>query len=55
MGFNKCFVPEIDELIQILKENGLKLFVWRFSKCNCYIGSSESIEFIKKIISEYES
>lgn len=50
----KINVPEISVLKTILKDDGLKKLVNRFSCYDYLIGSSESIEFLREKYNEYK-
>lgn len=58
MGFNKMYLPEVEELESFLERNGNERFHERwvipFKKRDAVIGSDESFKFIKQFIeSEY--
>ena len=56
MGFNKRFLPELDELIDFLHTNGSYAFYNRFiKKTDAFIGPAGSVEFIDKFMESYES
>jgi len=54
MGFNKLFLPEINDLKKSLLERGNeefgKYWIRRYSKADAVNGSVESSEFIKQFI-----
>ena len=52
MGFNKCYLQSLDEMKKIVEENGVEYFLNLYKKCDCIIGSSESIKFLNKIIKD---
>lgn len=54
MGFNQCYVPDIDVLIHQYNEYGLEWLYERYRKYDCWTGSSESINFLEQKVKEYE-
>ena len=56
MGFNKMYLPEVEELKQFLKDNGNQRFIERwcvpFLKRDAIIGPEKSIDFIKQFIKQ---
>jgi hypothetical protein len=54
MGFNKMYVPKVEDLKKSLLELGNERFaeVWvsRYSKADAIIGSEESMDFLKQFI-----
>ena len=55
MGFNNCYVPDIDKLREYSESVDLETFVNRFRKYDCWTGSSESLDFLEKKINLYEN
>ena len=55
MGFNNCYLPDIDKLKQYYESVDLETFVNRFRKYDCWTGSSESLDFLEQKINEYEN
>ena len=53
MGFNNCYLPEYDELIEYYNSVSLERFVQRFRKYDCWTGSSESMRFLESKVKEY--
>ena len=53
MGFNNCYLPEYDELIEYYNSVSLERFVQRFRKYDCWTGSSESMRFLENKVKEY--
>ena len=53
MGFNNCYLPEYDELIEYYNSVSLERFVQRFRKYDCWTGSSESMNFLESKVKEY--
>lgn len=54
MGFNKCYVPEIEELENILEKKGVEHLYFLFHKCDCLIGDSAGIDFLTEKLKEYK-
>lgn len=56
MGFNKMYLPEVNELKEYLTTHGnqafLKRWVETYQRRDAVIGPSESIEFIKQFINQ---
>ena len=60
MGFNKLFLPEVEDLKQQLKDYGNEAFGkrWRTRdiKADAIIGPNESMDFIKQFLeTEYNN
>ena len=55
MGFNNCYLPDIDKLKQYYESVDLETFVNRCRKYDCWTGSSESFDFLEQKINEYEN
>ena len=54
MGFNKCIVPSIDHMVhEYILKGKVEDLVNRYKKCDCFIGSSESIKVLESVIKEY--
>jgi hypothetical protein len=54
MGFNQCYLPDIDKLKTYFESVDLKMFTDRFRKYDSWTGSSESMDFLEQKIKEYE-
>lgn len=50
MGFNKWYVPELEQVQEMYKEQGHANFVKFLGRRDAYIGPPESIDFINQII-----
>lgn len=54
MGFNKMFLPEVEDLKQFLAEHGKERFhdrwILPYKKRDAVMGSDASFEFIKQFI-----
>jgi hypothetical protein len=55
MGFNNCYLPDIDKLKEYFDSVDLETFVNRFRKYDAWTGSSESMDFLEKKINLYEN
>ena len=49
MGFNKCYLPSLQEMEQLLEKLGEEKFIKRFHKYDAYIGSEESMNLLQSI------
>ena len=54
MGFNQCYLRDVEDLQSELTSVGLEQFVKRYSKYNSWTGSSKSMEFLESKIKQYE-
>lgn len=54
MGFNQCYLRDVEDLQSELTSVGLEQFVKRYSKYDSWTGSSKSMEFLESKIKEYE-
>lgn len=55
MGFNQCFLRNVEELQSEFESVGLESFVKRYQKYDSLTGSSESFEFLESKIHLYEN
>ena len=53
MGFNKKFVKPLLEVKEQLEKDGIDNFVRFYVKADVFIGPSDSIMFIDKVIESY--
>ena len=53
MGFNQCYVPELNELIELYNKIGLENLIKRYRKYDSYTGSSDSMQFLETKFKEY--
>jgi hypothetical protein len=49
MGFNKTYLPELEELKKLHEELGTEGFIAKYSKYDAIIGSIESSEYLKQV------
>lgn len=54
MGFNQCYLRDIEELESEFISIGLEQFGKRYSKYDSWNGSTKSMEFLEAKIMEYE-
>ena len=55
MGFNQCYLKNINDLKSELDSVGLETFIKRYKKYDSLSGSSESFQFLEQKIKEYEN
>lgn len=55
MGFNQCYLKNINDLKSELDSVGLETFIKRYRKYDSLSGSSESFQFLEQKIKEYEN
>jgi len=56
MGFNKKQLPSISTLQQMVKDLGTEYVVRMYTrKVDTLIGSTESLEYLRKIAEQYDS
>ena len=55
MGFNKCILPDIDRLRDMVFDYGLEMVAKRYKSYDAYIGSEESLTYLEQLITQYES
>jgi hypothetical protein len=53
MGYHHQHLPSVEQLKSQLENVGAETFVKRYLKYECIIGESDRIEFVKKIIKEF--
>lgn len=53
MGFNNCYLPDIDKLKEYFDSVDLETFVNRYRKYDCWTGSSESLDFLEEKVNLY--
>ena len=54
MGFNQCYLRDVEDLQSELTSVGLEQFVKRYSKYDSWTVSSKSMEFLESKIKQYE-
>jgi hypothetical protein len=55
MGFNHCYLSNVENLQREYDNVGLETFVKRYGKYDAITGPSESFRFLEKKIKEYET
>ena len=48
MGFNQCYISNIENLQKEFENVGLETFVKRYTKYECLTGSTESMNFLEQ-------
>lgn len=54
MGFSKCHLPDIENLIKEYNELGLVAFIKSYRKYDAMVGPTESFQFLDEKKKEYE-
>lgn len=54
MGFNKCYVQDLDKVKEQYEILGFEKFVKFYIKRDSFIGHSDSLDFIREKIKEYK-
>ena len=54
MGFNNCYIPNLNELTKYYNEFGLEKLYKRFIKYDSWSGDSDAMNFLENKIKEYE-
>ena len=54
MGFNQCYLRDVEDLKSEVISVGLEQFAKRYSKYDSWTGSTKSMEFLEAKIMEYE-
>jgi hypothetical protein len=55
MGFNNCYLPDINKMKEYFESVDLETFVNRFRNYDSWTGSSDSFDFLEQKINEYEN
>jgi spore coat protein CotH len=55
MGFEKKYLKDLDAIKEDFQEKGLEAFVKTYIKVDAFIGSDESITFIKQKIKQFNN
>ena len=55
MGFNQCYLRNVEDLNEEFNKSGLESFVKRYEKYDSLTGSPESFEFLESKINLYEN
>jgi len=53
MGFNKCYLSNIESLQKEFDNIGLESFIKHYKKYDCLLGPSESFRFLEEKQKEY--
>jgi len=54
MGFNKCYLPSIENMEEEIERDGLELFVKRYGRYDSISGDSDRMKFLEDKAKEYE-
>lgn len=54
MGFNSCYIPNLNELTKYYNEFGLEMLYKRFIRYDSWSGDSDAMQFLESKIKEYE-
>ena len=54
MGFNNCYLPNLNELTEFYNKFGLEVLYNRFRKYDCWTGDSDAMNYLENKIKEYE-
>lgn len=54
MGFNRCYLKDVEDLTEEFNRSGLESFVKAYQKYDSSTGPSESFEFLESKIKQYE-
>ena len=54
MGFNNCYIPNYNQLVEYYSSVDLETFVKRFKKYDSWSGDSDAMNFLENKIKEYE-
>jgi hypothetical protein len=54
MGFNQCYLRNVENLSEEFNRNGLESFVKRYQKYDSLTGSTQSFDFLESKIKQHE-
>jgi hypothetical protein len=54
MGFNQCYLRNVENLSKEFSRNGLESFLKRYKKYDSLTGSTESFDFLESKTKQYE-
>ena len=54
MGFNQCYLRNVENLSKEFNRNGLESFVKRYQKYDSLTGSTQSFDFLESKTKQYE-
>jgi hypothetical protein len=54
VGFNNCYIPNYNQLVEYYSSVDLETFVKRFKKYDSWSGDSDAMNFLENKIKEYE-
>lgn len=53
MGFNNCYIPNYNQLVEYYNSVDLETFVKRFRKYDSWTGESDAMNFLENKVKEY--
>ena len=53
MGYHHHHLSSVEQLKSQLENDGVEAFVKRYSKYECILGETDRVEFVEKIIKEF--
>jgi hypothetical protein len=54
VGFNNCYIPNYNQLVEYYNTVDLETFIKRFKKYDSWTGDSDAMNFLENKIKEYE-
>jgi hypothetical protein len=54
MGFNQCYLRNVENLSKEFNRNGLESFLKRYKKYDSLTGSTQSFDFLESKIKQHE-
>jgi hypothetical protein len=54
VGFNNCYIPNYNQLVEYYNSVDLETFVKRFKKYDSWSGDSDAMNFLENKVKEYE-
>lgn len=54
MGFNKLYLPELKDLKEYAAKGDVAYWIKRYQRADAVIGSTDSFDFIKSFMKDYE-
>jgi hypothetical protein len=54
VGFNNCYIPNYNQLVEYYNSVDLETFIKRFKKYDSWAGDSDAMNFLETKIKEYE-
>ena len=54
MGFNRKQVTTVDAVKREIEDDGIEKFVRSILKCDAIVGPPETVDFIEKIVNDFQ-